>query len=100
MDMVLAGGAEMVYKSMNENDVKYIMKYQFSMFGPDAGIRVFGQGMPHPRGYGTNARVLGKYVRDEKVISFEEAIRRMTSLAGQKFHFKDRGLLLPGYAAD
>lgn len=100
MDMVLAGGAQMVYNSMNENDVKYIMKYPFSMFGADAGIRVFGQGMPHPRGYGTNARVLGKYVRDEKVISLEEAIRRMTSLPAQKFGLSDRGYLLPNYAAD
>jgi N-acyl-D-amino-acid deacylase len=56
--------------------------------------------MPHPRAYGTNARVLGKYVRDEKVISIEEAIRRMTSLAAQKFDLKDRGLLKEGMAAD
>jgi len=100
MDMVAAGGAQMVYNSMNEEDVKYIMKYPFSMFGADAGVRVFGQGMPHPRGYGTNARVLGKYVRDEKVISIEEAIRRMTSLPAQKFGLNDRGYLLPNYAAD
>lgn len=100
MDMVEKGGAQMVYNSMNEQDIKYIMQYPFSMFGADAGIRVFGQGMPHPRGYGTNARVLGKYVRDEKVIPMEEAIRRMTSLAAQKFGLKDRGLLLPEYAAD
>ena len=51
-------------------------------------------------GYGTNARVLSKYVRDEKVISLEEAIRRMTSLPAQKFQLKDRGLLKEGFAAD
>ena len=90
----------MVYNSMNEVDVKNIMKYPFSMFGADAGVPVPGRGMPHPRGYGTNARVLGKYVRDEKVISMEDAIRRMTSLAAQKFGLSDRGLLLPNYAAD
>ncbi|WP_411273077.1 N-acyl-D-amino-acid deacylase family protein [Daejeonella sp.] len=100
MDMVLAGGAQMVYNSMNEDDVKHIMKYPFSMFAADAGIRVFGQGMPHPRGYGTNARVLGKYVRDEKVISLEDAIRRMTSLPAQKFGLNDRGHILPNFAAD
>lgn len=100
MDMVEKGGAQMVYNSMNEVDVKNIMKYPFSMFGADAGVPVPGRGMPHPRGYGTNARVLGKYVRDEKVISMEEAIRRMTSLAAQKFGLHDRGLLLPNYAAD
>jgi len=100
MDMVEKGGAQMVYNSMNEADVKNIMKYPFSMFGADAGVPVPGKGMPHPRGYGTNARVLGKYVRDEKVITMEEAIRRMTSLAAQKFGLNDRGLLLPNYAAD
>lgn len=100
MDMVEKGGAQMVYNSMNEVDVKNIMKYPFSMFGADAGVPVPGRGMPHPRGYGTNARVLGKYVRDEKVISMEDAIRRMTSLAAQKFGLSDRGLLLPNYAAD
>lgn len=100
MDMVEKGGAQMVYNSMNEVDVRNIMKYPFSMFGADAGVPVPGRGMPHPRGYGTNARVLGKYVRDEKVISMEDAIRRMTSLAAQKFGLNDRGLLLPNYAAD
>ncbi|MFN2458813.1 MAG: amidohydrolase family protein, partial [Chitinophagaceae bacterium] len=74
--------------------------YPFNMFASDASIRQYGAGVPHPRGYGTNARMLGKYVRDEKVISLEEAIRRMTSLPAQKFHLKDRGLLKEGMAAD
>lgn len=100
MDMVEKGGAQMVYHSMNEDDVKYIMKYPFCMSGADAGVPVPGKGMPHPRGYGTNARVLGRYVREEKVITLEEAIRRMTSLAAQKFQLKDRGLLKEGMAAD
>ena len=56
--------------------------------------------MPHPRAYGTNARVLAKYVRDEKLVSLEEMIRRMTSLAAQKFQLKDRGLIKEGMAAD
>jgi N-acyl-D-amino-acid deacylase len=100
MDMVEKGGAQMVYHSMNEEDVKYIMRYPFCMAGADAGVPVPGKGMPHPRGYGTNARILGKYVREEKVITLEEAIRRMTSLAAQKFQLKDRGLLKEGMAAD
>ncbi|WP_295126118.1 amidohydrolase family protein [uncultured Chitinophaga sp.] len=100
LTMVQQGGAGMVFHSMNEEDVKYIMKYPFNMFASDASIREFNVGVPHPRGYGTNARVLGKYVRDEKVISLEEAIRRMTSLPAQKFHLTGRGLLLPGYYAD
>ncbi|MCZ0212053.1 amidohydrolase family protein, partial [Streptomyces sp. UMAF16] len=53
-----------------------------------------------PRGYGSNAKILGKYVREEHLFSLEQAIRRMTSLPAQKFHLQNRGLLLPGYAAD
>jgi N-acyl-D-amino-acid deacylase len=100
IDMVKNGGASMVFHGMSEDDVKYIIEYPFNMPASDAGIRKFGEGASHPRGYGTNARVLGKYVRDEKVMSLEEAIRRMTSLPAQKFHFKDRGLLREGFAAD
>ncbi|MGZ3956206.1 MAG: amidohydrolase family protein, partial [Flavisolibacter sp.] len=72
----------------------------FNSFACDAGIRVWGQGSPHPRGYGTNARVLSEYVRDKKILSLEEAIRRMTSLPATKFALNDRGLLKEGYAAD
>lgn len=100
IELMLNGGAQMVFHGMSEDDVKNIMRYPFNMIASDAGIRAYKQGVPHPRGYGTNARVLGKYVRDEKVISLEEAIRRMTSLPAQKFQLKDRGLLKEGMAAD
>lgn len=100
LDMIEKGGAQMVYHSMNEEDVRTIMKYPFSMVGADAGVPVPDESMPHPRAYGTNARILGKYVRDGKVISLEEAVRRMTSLAAQRFNLKNRGLLKEGMAAD
>jgi N-acyl-D-amino-acid deacylase len=100
IDMMYKGGASMVFHGMGEEDVKNIMQYPFNMFASDASIRVYKSGVPHPRGYGTNARVLGKYVREEKVITLEEGIRRMTSLPAQKFGFKDRGLLKEGMAAD
>ncbi|HRG82018.1 MAG TPA: D-aminoacylase [Chitinophagaceae bacterium] len=100
MDLMMNGGASAVFHGMSEEDVKNIMRYPFNMFASDASIRVLGAGMPHPRGYGTNARVLSKYVREEKVISLEEAIRRMTSLPAQKFQLKDRGLIREGMAAD
>lgn len=100
MDIMMNGGASAVFHGMGEEDVKFIMKYPFNMFASDASIRVLNAGMPHPRGYGTNARILGKYVRDEKLISLEEAIRRMTSLPAQKFQLKDRGLIKEGMAAD
>lgn len=100
VEMMEQGGAGMVFHGMGDVDVKRIMQYPFNMFASDASIRVYGSGNPHPRGYGTNARVLGKYVREEKVISLEEAIRRMTSLPAQKFQLRDRGLLREGFAAD
>jgi len=99
LDMMLAGGAQMIYHGMDEEDVRFIMKYPYNMVGADAGVAT-GKGMPHPRGYGSNARILGRYVREEKIISLEEAIRRMTSLPAQKFQFKDRGILKEGMAAD
>ncbi|MDB5209654.1 MAG: D-aminoacylase [Sediminibacterium sp.] len=100
MEMMEQGGAGMVFHGMGDEDVKAIMRNPFNMFASDAGIRIFGSGNPHPRGYGTNARVLSKYVRDEKVISLEEAIRRMTSLPAQKFQLQNRGILREGFAAD
>lgn len=100
IDIMIAGGASAVFHGMGDEDVKRIMQYPFNMFASDASIRVLGSGMPHPRGYGTNARVLGKYVREEKVITLEEAIRRMTSLPAQKFQLTDRGLIKEGMAAD
>jgi N-acyl-D-amino-acid deacylase len=99
LDLIAAGNAQMVFHGMSEDDVRYIMRYPFNMIGADGGVQN-GKGMPHPRSYGTNARVLGKYVREEKIISLEDAVRRMTSLAAQKFQLKDRGLLREGYAAD
>ncbi|MFI5129512.1 MAG: amidohydrolase family protein [Chitinophagales bacterium] len=100
IDLMMTGGAGAVFHGMSDEDVKRIMKYPFNMFASDASIRVLNAGVPHPRGYGTNARVLSKYVRDEKVLSLEEAVRRMTSLPAQKFQLKDRGLLKEGMAAD
>ncbi len=100
VQMIEQGGAQMVYHGMGDNDVKNIMAYPFNMAASDAGIAVVGQSRPHPRAYGTNARVLGKYVREEKVMSMEEAIRRMTSLPANKFALNQRGLIQEGYFAD
>jgi N-acyl-D-amino-acid deacylase len=100
LDMIVHGRVQMVFFSMNEDDLKHIMQYPFNMFASDAGIHAPGSTKPHPRGYGTNARVLGRYVRDLKTISLEEAIRRMTSLPARKFQLRDRGILQEGMAAD
>jgi N-acyl-D-amino-acid deacylase len=100
VQMIEKGGAQMVYHGMGDQDVKNIMAYPFNMAASDAGIAVVGKNRPHPRAYGTNARVLGKYVREEKVMSLEEAIRRMTSLPANKFNLKERGLIQEGFIAD
>ena len=91
---------QMVFFSMEENDLRRILQYPFNMFASDAGINIYGSGMPHPRAYGTNSRVLGMYVRELKVIRLEEAIRRMTSLPANKFGIRDRGMIREGLAAD
>ena len=101
LEMIAATNrTQMVYFSMDKKDLTRILQYPFNMIASDAGIAKFGSGMPHPRAYGTNARVLGRYVREQKVIRLEEAIRRMTSLPAQKFNLRDRGLLREGMAAD
>ena len=100
LDMMEAGGASMVYQSMGEVDVDRIMRYPNTAIASDGGIRVPGEGMPHPRSYGTNARVLAEYVRKRHVLTLEDAIRRMTSLPARTFNFHDRGQLREGAAAD
>jgi len=99
LDMLARANAQMIYHTMNEKDLAHFMKYPFNMPAADGGVSN-GKGMPHPRGYGTNARVLSKYVREEKLIGLEEAVRRMTSLPATKFNLKDRGLIMEGKFAD
>jgi N-acyl-D-amino-acid deacylase len=85
---------------MGEPDVQRIMEEPFTMIASDSGARQIDESVPHPRGYGNNARVLGHYVRELKLISLEDAIRKMTSLPAQTFGFRDRGLIREGFAAD
>ncbi|POY36798.1 aminoacylase [Solitalea longa] len=100
LDLVDQGWVQMVFHGMNEDDIETIMKYPFTMVASDGSIREFGKGMPHPRSYGTNARVLGKYVRERQVIKLEDAIRRMTSAPAQRFNLKGKGLIREGMDAD
>jgi len=100
IEMYLAGGAGMVYHGMSEDDVKRIMQEPFTMIASDSGVRQNDESVPHPRGYGNNVRVLGHYVRELKLLSLEDAVRKMTSLPAQTFGFRDRGLIREGFAAD
>jgi N-acyl-D-amino-acid deacylase len=99
-EMMLGGGASMVYHFMSDDDVDRIMKHPHVAIASDSSLLTMGEGVPHPRGYGNNARVLGEYVRVRHVIPIEEAIRKMTSLPAAQFHFAQRGLVKEGYAAD
>lgn len=100
LEMYEAGGAGMIYHGMDEGDVKRIMQEPFTMIASDSGVRQVDESVPHPRGYGNNARVLGRYVRELKLITLEDAIRKMTSLPAQTFGIRDRGLIREGFAAD
>lgn len=94
------GSASGVFHGMNEADLQKFMQHPNTMIACDSGLREFNVGVPHPRGYGNNARVLGRYVRELKVLRLEDAIRKMTSLPANTFRLKDRGLLKEGFWAD
>lgn len=98
--MILEGGAQMVYHSMGPEDVERILRYPNTAVASDGGVREAGVGMPHPRSYACNSRVLAEYVRKRHVITLEDAVRRMTSLPARTFGFKDRGVIREGAAAD
>jgi N-acyl-D-amino-acid deacylase len=98
------GSVPAVYFLMSEEDVRYAMQQPWVSIGSDgSAVRpdgVLGSGKPHPRWYGTFPRVLGKYVREEHVLTLPEAIRKMTSLNAEKLGIEDRGLLRTGKKAD
>jgi len=98
------GSVPTVYFHHSEEDMQYALKQPFVSIGSD-GTAVategpLARGNPHPRYYGTFPRVLGRYVRELKLITMEEAIRKMTSANASKIRIYDRGLLRPGMAAD
>ena len=100
MDLVSKGGCSAVYHAIAEEDVVRIMKSPYTMIASDGDIPVFGQAAPHPRSYGTFARVLGVYVREQHVVSLEEAVRKMSGFPAARLKIWDRGLLRPGMKAD
>lgn len=100
LDLEKNGSASGVFHGMSEADLQKFMQHPNTMIACDSGLREFGKGVPHPRGYGNNARVLGRYVRELKVLRLEDAIRKMTSLPANTFRLKNRGLLKEGFWAD
>lgn len=99
-DIIRGGGARAVYHAIGPDDVDLIMQHPVTAIGSDGPLGVFGEGAPHPRQYGTYARVLGLYVRERGVITLEDAIRKMSSLSANRIGLRDRGLLREGYFAD
>jgi N-acyl-D-aspartate/D-glutamate deacylase len=90
-----------MFHTMSEDDVRLVMKQPWVAIASDgSAINLDAPGVPHPRNYSTNARVLGHYVRDERVLTLEDAVRKMTSLPAQILGLRDRGQLREGFAAD
>jgi N-acyl-D-amino-acid deacylase len=105
-DVLLANECDIgaIYFSMSEDDIKYVMQHPLMMVGSDSTSMVIGgqsaEGKPHPRTYGTFVRILGQYVRDEGVLSLEEAIAKMTGRCARKLGLADRGTVEVGKKAD
>ena len=96
----LNGGASCIFHAMDETDVVTIMKHPQTMIASDGRLVKLGDGHPHPRWYGTFPRVLGKYVREDKVLSLKEALHKMTLLPAKSMGLKDRGQIVEGTKAD
>jgi N-acyl-D-amino-acid deacylase len=98
------GAVDIVHHSMSEDDVRYVMAKPYVAIGSDSRANApegpLSFGKPHPRSYGTFPRVLGRYARDEPVISLEDAVRKMTSLPASRLRLRDRGVVREGAAAD
>jgi N-acyl-D-amino-acid deacylase len=93
------GSVQMIFENMSEADVANILLFPECMLGSDSNIRN-GEGRPHPRGYGSAPRLLSVYAKERGLFSWEEAIRRMTSLPAETFGLAKRGRLQLGYWAD
>jgi N-acyl-D-amino-acid deacylase len=106
MDLVIQDGSRVstVYFLMSEDNVRRQLAIPWVSFGSDAGALapegVFLKSSNHPRAYGNFARVLGRYVRDEKIIPLQEAVRRLSALPAKNLKITNRGMLRPGYFAD
>ena len=100
MWIVEQGGASGIFHAINEDDLIRILQHRATMIASDGEVTIFGQASPHPRSYGTFARVLGRYVREKQVLALPDAIRKMTSFPAWRVGLHDRGILRPGMKAD
>ncbi|MBI4626477.1 MAG: D-aminoacylase [Verrucomicrobia bacterium] len=96
-------GANAIYHTIDDRpdgDVDRVMRHPQTCIASDGVLPAFGEGHPHPRSYGTYPRVLARYVRERRVLSWEEAICKMTGLPARRLGWSDRGLIQPGRRAD
>ena len=100
LEGVLNGGASMVFHVIDEGDVRRIMAHPMTMIGSDGRLSRPGEGVPHPRNYGTFPRVLGEYVRVQHVLTLEQAVNKMTGMSAKRLGLTNRGCIRAGCFAD
>jgi len=100
LELVLKGGGSAIYHVLDEQYVRRIMVHPLTMIASDGRLSQPGEGQPHPRAYGTFPRVLGEYVREQKLLPLETAIHKMTQLPALRLGLADRGVLKVGALAD
>lgn len=100
IEMQIMGGASLVSFNMIDDDIETIMRHPLGMCVSDGSLVPFGAGVPHPRYYGTFPRFLGLYVREKRVLTLEEAVRKMTSAPAGRVGLNDRGIIAKGMVAD
>jgi N-acyl-D-amino-acid deacylase len=98
--IVEKGGCQGIFHAISEDDLQRILRHPATMIGSDGEVPIFGVASPHPRSYGTFVRVLGRYVRELKVITLEDAVRKMSAFPAQRIGLADRGVLREGMKAD
>jgi N-acyl-D-amino-acid deacylase len=100
IEAITRGGARCVFHVLDEADVRRIMSHPQAMIASDGRLTRPGDGVPHPRAYGTFPRVLGEYARDQKLFSLETAVHKMTGMPAARLGVSDRGTLKAGGFAD
>ena len=98
--IVEKGGCSGIFHAIDEQDLQRILRHPATMIGSDGEVPIFGEANPHPRSYGTFVRVLGRYVRDLKTITLEDAVHKMSAFPAQRIGLADRGVLREGLKAD
>ena len=98
--IVERGGCQGIFHAIDETDLERILRHPATMIASDGEVPIFGRASPHPRSYGTFARVLAVYVRERNTLTLADAVRRMSAFPAQRLGLHDRGVLRPGMKAD